>query len=234
MIEAGLRSQIPKPRPVIDDIVGPALSEIKSWRGTTLGGNAMVKVRQRPGAILRRQSLDAVALVSAGRIGAHRNEVRLRRGAVRRRHHPYRRRGHPRLHQLLECPCHYSIYDPKEGPTVVSGPAPRPGRSKATRCRRSSITGSCLLRPRAIRCWRLTPKGDPLWRFKRPIPDDMLFLHPTSRGVGLLGDKVYFAAADAVLAALDAQTGKEVSQARSRTTPTDIICPWRRSLRTAK
>src|ERR1700730_11563049 len=38
--------------------------------------------------------------------------------------------------------------------------------------------------------------GDVLWRFKRPIPDDMLLLHPTSRGVGLLGDKV-FAAADA-------------------------------------
>ncbi|MFL5270174.1 MAG: methanol/ethanol family PQQ-dependent dehydrogenase [Stellaceae bacterium] len=53
-------------------------------------------------------------------------------------------------------------------------------------------------------------KGDLLWRFKRPIPDDMLLLHPTSRGVGLLGDKVYFAAADAVLIALDAKTGNEV------------------------
>jgi rieske iron-sulfur protein len=27
--------------------------------------------------------------------------------------------------QLLECPCHYSIFDPKEGAKVVSGPAPR-------------------------------------------------------------------------------------------------------------
>lgn len=27
--------------------------------------------------------------------------------------------------QLLECPCHYSVYDPKEGAKVVSGPAPR-------------------------------------------------------------------------------------------------------------
>jgi alcohol dehydrogenase (cytochrome c) len=53
-------------------------------------------------------------------------------------------------------------------------------------------------------------KGDLLWRFKRPIPDDMLLLHPTSRGVALLGDKVYFAAADAVLIALDAKTGNEV------------------------
>jgi len=53
-------------------------------------------------------------------------------------------------------------------------------------------------------------KGDLLWRFKRPIPEDMLLLHPTNRGVGLLGDKVYFAAADAVLIALDVKTGKEV------------------------
>jgi rieske iron-sulfur protein len=27
--------------------------------------------------------------------------------------------------QLLECPCHYSLYNPKEGAKVVSGPAPR-------------------------------------------------------------------------------------------------------------
>jgi Rieske Fe-S protein len=27
--------------------------------------------------------------------------------------------------QLLECPCHYSMYDPREGAKVVSGPAPR-------------------------------------------------------------------------------------------------------------
>jgi alcohol dehydrogenase (cytochrome c) len=52
--------------------------------------------------------------------------------------------------------------------------------------------------------------GDLLWRFKRPIPEDMTFLHPTNRGVGLLGDKVYFAAADAVLVAIDAKTGKEL------------------------
>ena len=27
--------------------------------------------------------------------------------------------------QLLECPCHYSMYDPKDGAKVVSGPSPR-------------------------------------------------------------------------------------------------------------
>jgi rieske iron-sulfur protein len=27
--------------------------------------------------------------------------------------------------QLLECPCHFSIYNPKEGANVLSGPAPR-------------------------------------------------------------------------------------------------------------
>ena len=52
--------------------------------------------------------------------------------------------------------------------------------------------------------------GNLLWRYKRPIPEDMLQLHPTSRGVGLLGDKVFFAATEAVLVALDAKTGKEV------------------------
>jgi alcohol dehydrogenase (cytochrome c) len=36
----------------------------------------------------------------------------------------------------------------------------------------------------------------------------MLQLHPTSRGVGLWSDKVFFAAADAVLVALEAKTGK--------------------------
>lgn len=52
--------------------------------------------------------------------------------------------------------------------------------------------------------------GNLLWRYKRPMPEDILLLHPTSRGVGLYGDKAYFAAADAVLVALDVKTGKEV------------------------
>ena len=51
--------------------------------------------------------------------------------------------------------------------------------------------------------------GAVLWRYKRAIPEDMTQLHPTSRGVGLWGDKVFFAATEAVLVALDAKTGKD-------------------------
>src|SRR5437868_1250735 len=56
--------------------------------------------------------------------------------------------------------------------------------------------------------------GKILWRYKRPFPEDMTPLHPTNRGVGLYGDKVYFAAAEAILVALDAKTGKEVWTAK--------------------
>jgi alcohol dehydrogenase (cytochrome c) len=49
-----------------------------------------------------------------------------------------------------------------------------------------------------------------LWRYRNPPPPDMINLHPTSRGVALYGDKVFFARGEAVLVALDARTGKEV------------------------
>jgi alcohol dehydrogenase (cytochrome c) len=49
-----------------------------------------------------------------------------------------------------------------------------------------------------------------LWRYRRRLPDDVVLMHPTSRGVALYGDKVYFCAGDAVLVAIDAKTGKEV------------------------
>jgi alcohol dehydrogenase (cytochrome c) len=52
--------------------------------------------------------------------------------------------------------------------------------------------------------------GALLWRYKRPLPEDIVLLHATSRGVGLYKDKVYFAAGEAVLVALDARTGAEV------------------------
>ena len=51
--------------------------------------------------------------------------------------------------------------------------------------------------------------GGELWRYRRPLPEDVVLLHATSRGVALHGDTVFFAAGDAVLVALDARTGKE-------------------------
>ena len=52
--------------------------------------------------------------------------------------------------------------------------------------------------------------GTLLWRFKRPLPVDVILQHPTSRGVALYGDKIFFASGDAALVALDAKTGKQV------------------------
>lgn len=49
-----------------------------------------------------------------------------------------------------------------------------------------------------------------LWRYRRQLPEEVILLHPTSRGVALYGDKVFFASGDAVLVALDARAGKEV------------------------
>jgi len=50
--------------------------------------------------------------------------------------------------------------------------------------------------------------GELLWRYKRELPEDLLQLHPTNRGVGLYEDKVYLATLDAHVVALDAKTGK--------------------------
>ena len=52
--------------------------------------------------------------------------------------------------------------------------------------------------------------GRELWRYKRPIPPNAIVLHPTSRGVALFEDKIFFAAGEAVLVALNARTGEEV------------------------
>ena len=52
--------------------------------------------------------------------------------------------------------------------------------------------------------------GTLLWRYRRPLPNAVVLLHPTSRGVAVYNDKVYFAAGEAVLVALDAKTGEEV------------------------
>ena len=52
--------------------------------------------------------------------------------------------------------------------------------------------------------------GALLWRYRRPLPEDVILLHATSRGVAVFDDKVFFAAGEAVLVALDARTGNEV------------------------
>ncbi len=52
--------------------------------------------------------------------------------------------------------------------------------------------------------------GDLKWRYQREMPEDLFQLHPTSRGVGLWGDKLYLATTDAYLVALDAKTGSVV------------------------
>src|SRR2546425_12409905 len=52
--------------------------------------------------------------------------------------------------------------------------------------------------------------GDLIWRYKKELPEDLLQLHPTNRGVALWEDRVYVATVDAHLIALDAKTGTVV------------------------
>ena len=52
--------------------------------------------------------------------------------------------------------------------------------------------------------------GGVLWRYRREVPDTIIQLHRTSRGVALYGEHVFFASGEAVLVALDARTGAEV------------------------
>ena len=51
--------------------------------------------------------------------------------------------------------------------------------------------------------------GNVLWRYKRPVPPGYEG-RGTTRGVALYGDKVFVAASEAILVALDAKTGKQV------------------------
>lgn len=50
--------------------------------------------------------------------------------------------------------------------------------------------------------------GDLLWRYERELPEDLVQLHPTNRGVALFGDKVFMATVDACVVALSATTGE--------------------------
>lgn len=52
--------------------------------------------------------------------------------------------------------------------------------------------------------------GNVLWRYRRPRPAGAQVPHEVNRGVALFGDRVYWAAGEAVLVALDAKNGKEV------------------------
>src|SRR5207244_12034797 len=52
--------------------------------------------------------------------------------------------------------------------------------------------------------------GNVLWRYRRQRPEGASVPHDTNRGVALYADKVYYAAGEAVLVALDAKTGREV------------------------
>ncbi len=52
--------------------------------------------------------------------------------------------------------------------------------------------------------------GNLLWRHRRRRPEGATVPHETNRGVALYGDKVFFAAGEAVLVALDAKTGQEI------------------------
>ena len=52
--------------------------------------------------------------------------------------------------------------------------------------------------------------GNVLWRYRRPRPAGAAVPHETNRGVALYGDRVYYAAGEAVLVALDAKTGQEI------------------------
>lgn len=61
--------------------------------------------------------------------------------------------------------------------------------------------------------------GDVIWRYKRKLPEELFQLHPTNRGVGLYGDKVYLATVDACVVALKAASG-EVAWEK-------CVAPWR-------
>ena len=49
--------------------------------------------------------------------------------------------------------------------------------------------------------------GEVIWTYKRKLPEELFQLHPTNRGVGLYGDKVYLATVDACVVALRAGLG---------------------------
>ncbi|MGE0362933.1 MAG: PQQ-dependent dehydrogenase, methanol/ethanol family [Vicinamibacterales bacterium] len=51
--------------------------------------------------------------------------------------------------------------------------------------------------------------GALLWRYIKDVEESIIAPHPTTRGIAVYGTKVFFAANDAVLVALDARTGAQ-------------------------
>lgn len=52
--------------------------------------------------------------------------------------------------------------------------------------------------------------GKEVWRFKWQLPQGLVPVHPTNRGVALWEDKIFFETLDAHLVALDARTGNKI------------------------
>ena len=52
--------------------------------------------------------------------------------------------------------------------------------------------------------------GSEIWRFTYALPEGLVPVHPTNRGVALWDDKIYLATLDAHLIALDAKTGSKL------------------------
>ena len=91
-----------------------------------------------------------------------------------------------------------------------SGCSP-PARPRSTKPRRSINNGVMFVSTPNNQVIAIDAKtGNLLWRYRSRSRRTRSVPHDTSRGVALYGDKVYFAAGEAVLVALDAKTGKEV------------------------
>ena len=56
--------------------------------------------------------------------------------------------------------------------------------------------------------------GKEIWRYSYDLPEGLIPIHPTNRGVALWDDKVFFGTLDAHLVALDAKSGEELWKAK--------------------